>query len=132
MNVGKFFNAYDPSPLRLPKVRSAALIQATHDMPCSLRLASLLLRPCEGDVMAVHLDKAGGKGMGTKVSDLAVVAGCNACHCLLDGRDRSGWSILMDKHEKQVLAQCIRALLETQSRWVALGLITGPDWAIVG
>ena len=108
----------------LPKLRSDDLIMATHDMPCSLRIASFLGRPCSGSTMAVHLDMVGGKGIGTKVSDLAVVAGCDACHCLLDGRDGAGWRALMENHRAAVLDRCIRGLAETQARLLEAGIIT--------
>lgn len=108
----------------LPKLRSDALIMATHDMPCSLRIASFLGRPCSGSIMAVHLDMVGGKGIGTKVSDLAVAAGCDACHRLLDGRDGAGWSALMEGNRAAVLDRCIRGLAETQARLLEAGIIT--------
>ena len=73
--------------------------------------------------MAVHLDMAGGKGIGTKVSDLCVVAGCDACHKLLDGRDGAGWDALMNRYPAAVYLQIIRAINETQSRLLGAGLI---------
>lgn len=115
-------SAHTPVSL-LPKLRSKDLIMATHEMPCSLRIASFLGRSCSGDVMAVHLDMAGGKGIGTKVSDIMIVAGCDACHRLLDGRDGAGWAILMERHRAAVLDRCIRALNETLSRLIGMGII---------
>jgi len=108
---------------RLPKLRSPALINATHEMPCSLRFASFLGRRCEGSVMAVHLDMAGGKGIGTKVSDLCVVAGCDACHKLMDGRDRAGWEVIMNAYPAAAYLQVIRAINETHSRLLGAGVI---------
>ena len=119
------------NPMLLPKIRSEALILATHDMPCTLRLASFLGRPCAGSVMAVHLDMVGGKGIGTKVTDLAVAAGCDACHRLLDGRDRQGWTHLLDNYPTAFMQQCLRALVETQARLVAAGIIIVKDQEII-
>lgn len=111
-------------PVLLPKVRSADLIEATHGMPCSLRIASFLGRPCSGSVMAVHLDFTHGKGMGTKVTDLAVVAGCDACHRLLDWRDKAGADALRERYSTALMTQVCRALVETHARLAGLGVIT--------
>jgi hypothetical protein len=108
----------------LPKARSRALLDATHDMPCELRIASFLGRPCRGSVMPVHLDFTTGKGMGTKVTDLAVVAGCDACHRLLDWRDKTGAEFLREKYPTALMEQVLRALIVTHGRLLGLGIIT--------
>ena len=59
----------------------------------------------------------------TKVSDLFVAAGCFACHNLIDGRDRKGADYLQVNYPTAVMERCLRALCETQSRWVEMGLI---------
>ena len=115
----------------LPKVRSATLIEATHSMNCELRIASFLGRPCRGDVMAVHLDFTTGKGMGTKVTDLAVVAGCDACHRLLDWRDKAGAEVLREKYPAALMEQVLRALVVTQARLVGLGIITVENQSVI-
>lgn len=112
------------NPTLLPKARSEKIMQACHNYPCSLRISSFLGRPCSGDRMGVHLDMVGGKGVATKVSDLAVAAGCDGCHRLLDGRDGAGWKILMEKYHAGVLLQCLRGLNETHSRLLGDGIIT--------
>lgn len=121
-----FINPYSQitNPTLLPKARSEQIMEACHNYPCSLRICSFLGRPCSGDRMGVHLDMVGGKGVATKVSDLAVAAGCDGCHRLLDGRDGAGWKILMEKYYAGVLLQCLRALNETHSRLLADGIIT--------
>jgi hypothetical protein len=112
------------NPHLLPKVRSHDLIMATHAYPCELRIASFLGLPCHGDVMAVHIDFAPGKGVATKVTDLAVCAGCDRCHRLLDGRDKAGWDVIRTKYAAAIYLQVIRALVATQARLVADGIIT--------
>lgn len=112
------------NPHLLPKVRSHDLIMATHSYPCELRISSFLGLPCHGDVMSVHIDFAPGKGVATKVTDLAVVAGCDRCHRLLDGRDKVGWEVIRAKYAAPLYLQVIRALVATQARLVADGIIT--------
>lgn len=108
----------------LPKIRSRALRQAIAGMPCALRLATFIGQPCapQSTVVGAHLPVVGGKGMGTKVSDLEIVAACVTCHDLLDGRDHRGLAI----REREPVAfhlQLIRAGAETRARLVEAGVI---------
>ena len=119
------------NPTLLPKARSALIMEHCHTYPCSLRLCGFLGRPCRGDVMGVHLDMVGGKGVATKVSDLAVVAGCDACHRILDGRDKAGWDKVMTDYRAAVLLQCLRALNETHSRLLGDGIIAVADGRVI-
>lgn len=115
----------------LPKVRSEAILAEVRKHPCSLRIGTFIGKPCRGPSQAVHLDKAGGKGMGTKVSDLAVVSGCDVCHRILDWRDKKAAEEIADKYAAAVAWQIVRAIRETQARLVEAGVITGPDWEIL-
>lgn len=120
------------NPALLPKVRSRALLDAIRDMPCALRISSFIPgHRCSGQdtVVPCHLPGIG-KSMGSKVSDLFVVAGCFHCHQLLDGRD-ANQSVLIDRYAAAVTERMLRALMETQSRWVAAGLLTGEGWEVV-
>lgn len=93
-------------------------------MPCALRISSFVPghRCAPRDtVVPCHIGKVG-KGMGTKVSDLAVAAGCLHCHDLLDGRDnRVEW--ILKHYPAAFWEQVLRGLIETQARWVQMGLI---------
>lgn len=72
----------------IPKVRCPDYLNLARTSPCTLRLSGILTgRPCASHdtVVAAHLPVAG-KGVGTKVSDLAIVFACWRCHDLIDGR----------------------------------------------
>lgn len=119
------------NPHMLPKVRSESLRGSALHMPCTLRIAGFVGLPCasrETNVMchmSVH-----GKGIGTKVSDLHMACGCITCHDLLDERDPRGRKI-REQYPHAFWERMLLATAETQSRWVALGLISGPDWEII-
>ena len=61
-----------------------------------------------------------GRGVGTKVSDLHAVFACSACHDVIDRR------VPMPGHldAAYVRDAMVRALCETQSRWVQMGLLS--------
>ncbi len=65
------------------KVRSKAIRQAARGKPCTLRLAGCM-GGTETTVLA-HLPM-GGKGTGTKGSDIWAVFACAHCHDVLDRR----------------------------------------------
>jgi hypothetical protein len=114
------------NPALLPKVRSEAIMQAANGQPCSLRIASFIPgRKCApaATVVGCHLPTIG-KGMGTKVTDLAVAFGCQACHDLLDGRDRAGAEYLIQNFPTAVATRLTDALVETHARLVGMGIIT--------
>ena len=114
------------NPMLLPKIRSRSLLDAVRYMPCTLRIAGMVPGGAcshQTTVVPCHLDGTIGKGIGTKVSDLFVAAGCFACHSLLDGRDRSGADYLMKNYPTAVVERCLKGLCETQARWLAMGLI---------
>lgn len=121
------------NPHLLPKVRSPALMQAMSQMPCCLRITSFIPgRRCSGQdtVVGAHLPTIG-KGMGSKVTDLAVVAGCQHCHDLLDQRDRAGADYLMANFPTAVATRITDALVETQARLVGMGIIMVEGGEIV-
>ena len=123
------------NPYMLPKVRSESLRQACQHMPCTLRISSFIPGfRCSGDdtVVGCHIDKAIGKGTGTKVSDLFMAAACLHCHDLIDRRNIPGWAYIVEKYPAAVMERLLKGVAETQSRWVQMGLITGEDWEIVG
>ena len=82
----------DHRPALLPKVRSDAIMQAMGHYPCTLRISSFIPgHDCsaQSTVVGAHLPVIG-KGIGTKVTDLAVAAACKNCHDLIEGRDHRG------------------------------------------
>lgn len=111
------------NPDLLPKVRSRALLDACGDMPCTLRIASLAGMQCapQNTVVGCHLATIG-KGVGTKVSDLYVAAGCVVCHDLVDGRDKRGF-VIADTYPAAFAERLMRGNHETIARWVEMGLI---------
>lgn len=115
----------------LPKVRSDALRQSCGAMPCSLRIGTFIGLPCAGHdtVVGAHVGSLG-KAMGSKVSDLFIVAACQTCHDLIDRRD-SRWEILADKYPAAVIERVLAGLQETQSRWIQIGAILVPDAEII-
>ncbi|PZQ99174.1 MAG: hypothetical protein DI533_00250 [Cereibacter sphaeroides] len=121
------------NPALLPKVRSRALLDAAKDMPCTLRIASFLpggkCSP-QPTVVPCHI-KSVGKGMGSKSSDLHVAAGCQACHDILDWRDKHGAEYIADRYAAALAWQVVNAIYETQHRWVEAGLIEVPGAEIL-
>lgn len=121
------------NPHLLPKVRSPELMRLMSQMPCTLRIASFIPgRKCSGQdtVVGCHLPTIG-KGMGTKVTDLAVVAGCHACHAILDGPDREARAFLAERYPTAVATRMTDALVETHARLIELGYEWGKDWEII-
>lgn len=122
------------NPSLLPKVRSKLIMSAPRDhaIPCTLRIASfapgLSCAPQETNVMA-HLP-IWGKGVGTKVTDLATVCTCAVCHDLLDGRDKRGL-VMRDKFPSLVLERMLHALTETHAHLVRAGIISVSDGRII-
>jgi len=122
------------NPALLPKVRSRALLAACQDMPCTLRVASFIPgQQCahQTTVVPCHIDATLGKGMGTKVSDLFVAAGCFHCHNIIDGRDPKGRAFIMDNYPTAFMERLLKGLCETQSRLVDMGLIEVKGGEIV-
>lgn len=121
------------NPHMLPKVRSPELMRLIREEfdVCTLRISSFIPgRKCRGGICGCHLPTIG-KGMGTKVTDLAVVAGCHACHDLLDGRDRAGADYLIANYPTAVATRMTDGLVETHSRLIEMGYVWGADWVIV-
>lgn len=115
----------------LPKVRSPDLMAAIRGMPCELRLASFAGKSCAGrdTVVGCHVGSLG-KGMGTKVSDLSVAAGCHLCHDLIDGRNAEGLR-LAAAYPAAWSLQILRAVMATQARLVGEGIITVSGGEII-
>lgn len=111
-------------PLLLPKVRSTALMESARGMPCSLRVASFVGLPCSGNhtVVGCHLPVLG-RGVATKATDLAVAFGCQTCHDIIDGRNQNAREVILANYPGAYYERLLSALVETQARLVALGII---------
>ena len=118
------------APHLAPKVRSTALTKGVRAFPCTLKLAGFVGQSCEGQVVGCHLDEAGGKGTATKVTDLAVVAGCQRCHDLLDRRNPVGIKIRRD-YPAAYGQQLLRALVHTQALLAGEGIIQVKDGKVI-
>ena len=109
------------NPHMLEKVRSEELLESIrHIDHCTLRISSFAGQPCSGPIDACHLPVFG-KGVGTKVTDLAAVAGCRRCHSLLD-HDRLGVE-LTGRFPYEWMQRLLFALVETQAMLVIEGII---------
>lgn len=122
------------NPALLPKVRCGALLGAVRHMPCALRIASFVPGGRCADpatVVPCHIDRSIGKGMGTKVSDLFVAAGCIHCHDILDGRDRAGRDYILQHYPTALMERVLKGLCETQARWIGMGLLHADGMEVI-
>lgn len=93
------------------RVESKKLRDAAKGKDCTLRLPGVCNFDSATTVLA-HVP-CGMKGMGMKGPDNIAVDACSSCHDVLDGRAKGevdAWDI-------------VRALAETQMRWIQAGLI---------
>lgn len=120
------------NPALLPKIRSRALLNGVRGMPCALRISSFIPgHRCAPDdtVVPCHVGKIG-KGLSTKVSDLHIVAGCQHCHDLADGRDnRIHW--IAERYPAALWERIASGMMETQSRLIMAGLIVVPNSEVI-
>jgi alcohol dehydrogenase class IV len=99
-----------------PRVKSKKLTDSAKHQECTLRLPGICNHDCETTV-AAHLP-GHIRGMAMKENDLHTVHACCACHDVIDGRHLShGLS------ETIILDAMIRALSETQARYIQAGLL---------
>lgn len=113
------------NPALLPKVRSKKLRDSVRHMPCTLRVSSFYPGhrcAAQDTVVGCHLPVSG-KGMGTKVSDLAMAAGCFNCHAIIDGPDKKRRTYIEENYPAAFALRLLEGMHETQSRWYEMGLI---------
>lgn len=123
----------DYRPHLLPKVRSDQIMAAAAGMPCTLRVASFAPGlTCAGNNTTVgcHLPVAG-KGVGTKVTDMAVAFGCATCHDIIDGRNMEAQRFIIERYPTAFVDRMLNGLVETHALLVRDGIITGPDFEII-
>lgn len=94
------------------RVVSKKLRDSARGQDCTLRIPGVCNFDSATTVLA-HLP-CGHKGIGMKGPDLLAVFACSACHDRLDWRTKGGDIDGLDM---------LRALAETQMRWVEMGLI---------
>lgn len=93
------------------RVISQKLRDSARGQECTLRIPGVCCYDRETTVIA-HLPVPGFKGMATKVPDVFAVMSCHTCHAQLDQRR---WEVdPMDM---------LRALAETQMKWLEMGLL---------
>lgn len=109
----------------LPKARSDVLMQAMSGYPCALRVSSFYPgHTCASaaTVVGCHVGSFG-KGVGTKVTDLAVVAGCQNCHDIIDGRDKKRQDWIINHYPTAYVDRLLNGLIETHARLYSEGII---------
>lgn len=114
-------------PHMLPKLRAPSIMEAAAGMPCTVRISSFIPgHTCSGrnTTVGAHLPVFG-KGMSTKVTDLAVAFCCQHCHDLIDGRDHR-WSYLREQYPTAIMERMLNALIETQTLCLMQGIIIVP------
>lgn len=118
------------NPQLLPKVRSDLLMQTIRgQFPCTARVSSFFPGHRCSDVSTVvgcHLPvgPSGGKGVSTKVTDLAVLAGCFNCHQIIDGVDRERANWIEEKYASAFMHRLLCGLVETHSMLLDAGVIS--------
>ncbi|MBG4630668.1 DUF1364 family protein [Pseudomonas aeruginosa] len=94
------------------KLTSQSLRKSARGQECTLRLPGICSFDPERTVLC-HLP-VGMKGVGMKSPDLFAVFADDCCHAVLDGRAPGS----IDGRD------ILRALAETQMKWIEMGLLT--------
>ena len=68
-----------------------------------------------------------GKGMSTKVTDMAGAYACSNCHDLIDGRNATGKSFILEYYPAAAAERMLHGLTETHAMMVEDGIILIPD-----
>jgi hypothetical protein len=96
----------------MTRVISKKLRDSARGQDCTVRIPGACNFNPETTVLA-HIP-CGHKGVGIKGPDMIAVFACSGCHDAIDGRSR----VEVDASD------LLRALAETQIRWIELGLMT--------
>ena len=105
----------EPLGQKQKRIVSKPLRASAAMQPCTLRLPGICNRRLDTTVLA-HVRGWGNAGIAQKPHDFHAVYACFSCHNALDRRDR------MTAGEVGY-ADVLRAMIETQSRMLAAGLI---------
>lgn len=120
-------------PHMLPKARSKLIMSAAAGMPCTARVSSFYFgHRCSGidTCVMAHLP-VGGKGVSTKVSDLAVCIACFNCHQIIDGVDREKRDFIDEKFPAAYGLRLLQAHHETITLLWMKGIIEIPSADVV-
>lgn len=98
----------------MSRVVSNKLRESARGQDCALRIPGVCNFDSSTTVLA-HLP-CGQKGMGMKGPDVMAVFACSACHDRIDARTSSAPAVTG--------ADMLRALAETQLKWIDMGLLT--------
>lgn len=121
------------NPHMLPKVRSEAIMDMAEGAPCTLRLCSFFTPyrcSSEATTVGAHMPVFG-KGVSTKVTDLAVVFACGRCHDIQSGVDLERYNWLTEKYPSVLPTRIMHAMAETWTFLVLQGVIVIPDAEIL-
>ena len=114
------------APHMMEKVRSDDIMAGAAGSPCTLRVSSLYPgHRCSGDdtVVNCHLPVIG-KGVSTKVTDMAAAFGCFHCHQILDGVDRQRREYIETRFPTLYVMRMLNGLVETHALLIAQEIIT--------
>lgn len=95
----------------MTRIVSKKLRDSARGQDCTLRLPGCSFDPAR--TVLCHLP-VGMKGVGVKTPDLFAVFADDCCHAVIDGRAKGEFDA----------SDLLRALAETQMKWVQMGLIT--------
>lgn len=121
-------------PQMMTKVRSSHVMAAAKGRPCTLRIASIYPGySCASDETSVmcHFDNVGGKGMGTKVTDIGGGIGCKHCHDILAGEDWKRLEFITETYPMVFCQRLISSLIETHAILVDEGLLVVPGAKLI-
>jgi hypothetical protein len=117
----------------LPKVRSAQIMASANGQPCSVRIASFIPGgKCSGPetTIGAHLPVFG-KGVSSKVTDLAVAYCCFRCHQLIDRVDKVGADYIEENYPAASTMRMLNGLVETHARLIEQEILIVRDGVIV-
>lgn len=119
------------NPALMPKLRSEAIRDSAEGAPCTLRVGLFVGKPCASRATTVgcHLPVSG-KGVGTKVTDIAIAYGCKVCHDIVDGPDRKARDFINENYPAAYAMRLLNALVETHTYLLLQGIITVKDGEI--
>jgi hypothetical protein len=121
------------NPYMLPKLRSDQIMASAAGQECTLRIASFLPgHRCSGNntTIGAHLPVFG-KGMSTKVTDMAVVYCCANCHAILDGVDYKAAEYIRENYAAAAAMRMLNALVETHALLIEQGILIVKDGRLV-
>jgi len=121
------------NPHMLTKVRSKKIMSAASGKECTVRISSFIPgQTCSGanTVIGAHLPVSG-KGVSTKVTDMAVAFCCFNCHAILDRVDVRAAEYIEKNYPAAAAMRLVQALVETHAQLIEAGIIVVPDGELI-